>query len=185
MLVTNNKEYYEKAKLLRSHGMTSLSYERARGHSTEYDVVSLGYNYRIDDIRSSIGIVQLDKLEGDLKRRNEIRRFYEDHLLGLKGLIIPFTDYQHFSTHYVFPVILADSTRKKRDETRASLAEKGIQTSVHYPAVHQFSIYKRYSFRLPKTEYVADNLISLPMYSNLSDDKVEYTCSMLRHIIAG
>ena len=54
MLVTNNENYYNKAKLLRSHGMTSLSYERSKGHSTGYDVVDLGFNYRMDDIRASI-----------------------------------------------------------------------------------------------------------------------------------
>jgi dTDP-4-amino-4,6-dideoxygalactose transaminase len=73
MLVTNNSEYFERAKLLRSHGMTSLSYERAKGHSTSYDVVDLGYNYRMDDIRASIGITQLDKLEKEFIKRDQIR----------------------------------------------------------------------------------------------------------------
>ena len=67
MLVTNDLELFERVKLLRSHGMTSLSYERSKGHSTSYDVIDLGYNYRMDDMRASIGIVQLDKLENDLK----------------------------------------------------------------------------------------------------------------------
>src|SRR5215213_10036991 len=61
MLVTNNPDYYEKGKLLRSHGMTSLSYERAKGHTTSYDVIELGYNYRIDDIHSAIALAQLEK----------------------------------------------------------------------------------------------------------------------------
>ena len=76
MLITNNPELYERVKLLRSHGMTSLSYERAKGHATSYDVVDLGYNYRMDDIRSSIGIVQLDKLKNDLNKRVKIRESY-------------------------------------------------------------------------------------------------------------
>ena len=69
MLVTNDPELFERVKLLRSHGMTSLSYERSKGHSTSYDVIDLGYNYRMDDIRASIGIVQLDKLKNDFKKR--------------------------------------------------------------------------------------------------------------------
>ena len=76
MLVTNNKEYFERAKLLRSHGMTSMSYERAKGHSTAYDVIDLGYNYRMDDIRASIGMVQLDKIQGDLDKRAQARKWY-------------------------------------------------------------------------------------------------------------
>ena len=62
MLVTNNEELYHKLKLMRSHGMTVMSYQRASGHATSYDIIDLGYNYRMDDIRASIGIIQLDKL---------------------------------------------------------------------------------------------------------------------------
>ena len=65
MLITNNDEYNERSRLLRSHGMTSMSYERSKGHSSSYDVIELGYNYRIDDIRAAIGLVQLDKLKKD------------------------------------------------------------------------------------------------------------------------
>ena len=70
--------------------MTSMSYDRAKGHSTEYDVIELGYNYRMDDIRASIGIVQLDKLHKDLEIRAEIRTLYEKKLEGLDGITVPF-----------------------------------------------------------------------------------------------
>ena len=113
MLVTNNLELYEKVKLLRSHGMTSLSYERAKGHSTSYDVIDLGYNYRMDDIRASIGIVQLDKLENDLKKRAEVRAMYIEKLDNNENLIIPFKINKYFSSNYIFPIILKDSTREK------------------------------------------------------------------------
>ena len=72
MIVTNCTEDFIRLKLLRSHGMTSMSYERAKGHSTEYDVIESGYNYRMDDIRSAIGIVQLDKIDDDLQERAKI-----------------------------------------------------------------------------------------------------------------
>ena len=89
MLVTNNKELYEKARLIRSHGMTSLSFDRSKGHTTDYDVIELGYNYRMDDIRSSIGIVQLKKLEKDLLRRAELRQYYEKSLKNIENIIVP------------------------------------------------------------------------------------------------
>ena len=183
MLVTNNPVYYEKAKLLRSHGMTSLSYERAKGHSTSYDVVELGYNYRMDDIRSSVGIVQLQKLENDLKKRAELRRCYLEKLSGIEGIIIPFTENKYFSSNYIFPIVLKDSTFEKRDGVRNKLAEAGIQTSVHYPAVHKFSIYKEFYTELPKTDYVADNLITLPMYSKLTLDQTDYVITSLKQLL--
>ena len=183
MLVTNNTAYFEKTRLLRSHGMTSLSYERARGHSTDYDVVSLGYNYRMDDIRSSIGIVQLDKLPNDLKQREVIRKHYVKRLKETENIIIPFKDYEFFSSNYIFPIILENSNYRIRNEVRALLADNGIQTSVHYPAVHRFSIYRRFSMVLPITEYVADNLISLPMFSRLSIEDVDFICFTLQKIL--
>lgn len=74
VIVTNDEEVYEKVKLLRSHGMTTMSYERSTGHSTSYDVIGLGYNYRFNDILAGIGIVQLDKLMPDIKKDNELGR---------------------------------------------------------------------------------------------------------------
>lgn len=183
MLVTNNKDYYDEVKLLRSHGMTSLSYDRAKGHSTSYDVVELGYNYRMDDIRAAIGIVQLNKLKDDLIKRQQVRNWYIEELSKIEDIIIPFKDYKEFSSNYIFPIVLKNSTAEKRDYIRNKLAEAGIQTSVHYPAVHRFSIYKDYSAFLPKTEYVADNLITLPMFANLSKKFIDDISTILRNLL--
>jgi dTDP-4-amino-4,6-dideoxygalactose transaminase len=180
MLITNNQAYADRTKLLRSHGMTSMSYERAKGHSTAYDVVDLGFNYRMDDIRSSIGLAQLDKIEDDLKKRAEIRRLYIDYLKDIPGIIIPFENYAEFSSNYIFPILLKESTFEKRDKIREQLADAGIQTSVHYPAVHRFSIYKDFYTELPLTDYLVDNLITLPMYSKLSEVQIKFICATLK-----
>ena len=183
MLVTNNPAFDEKAKLIRSHGMTSLSYERSKGHSTSYDVVDLGYNYRMDDIRASIGMVQLEKLNGDLNKRAEVRKIYIQELDRNDNIIIPFKDYKEFSSNYIFPIVLKNSTYEKRDEIRNKLAENGIQTSVHYPAVHNFSIYKNFKRNLPVTNYVTDNLITLPMYGNLGKSDISFITQTINNII--
>lgn len=173
MLVTNNESYYERAKLLRSHGMTSMSYERAKGHSTTYDVVDNGFNYRMDDIRASIGLVQLDKIQADLEQRAQNRKYYLEALKDIKGITIPFIDRKDFSSNYVFTIVLENSNYEKRDKVRDLLAQQGIQTSVHYPAVHRFSIYDDYATPLEKTDYVSDNLITLPMYAKLDGDEIK------------
>ena len=183
MLVTNNKDYFDRAKLLRSHGMTSMSYERSKGHSTAYDVVDLGYNYRMDDIHAAIGIVQLNKLRADLEKRAEIRRMYLKHLNGIQQITIPFAGYEAFASNYIFPIVLNDSTAEKRDSIREKLAEAGIQTSVHYPAVHRFLIYKDFYTDLPVTDYLVDNLITLPMYSKLTHQQVQTICSSLTTLV--
>ena len=184
MLVTNNEELFNKAKLLRSHGMTTMSFDRAQGHSTSYDVVALGYNYRMDDIRASIGIVQLSKIINDLKKRSEIRQNYIKRLSNAENLIIPFKYHTEFCSNYIFPVVLKDSSIKKRDLIRKSLQNKGIQTSIHYPPAHRFSIYKKQKIYLPNTEYVADNEITLPMFGSLSKKQIENISNNLLRLIA-
>lgn len=183
MLVTNNPEYHEKTKLLRSHGMTSLSYDRAKGHTTSYDVIELGYNYRMDDIRASIGIVQLRKLKDDLLKREQVRKWYIEELSEIDRIVIPFKDYKDFSSNYIFPIVLRDGNSEFRDKVRNKLAEAGIQTSVHYPAVHRFSIYKDFYLELPKTDCVTDNLITLPMYGNLSAKNINFIKNELKEVL--
>ena len=182
MLVTNDNTLYERAKLLRSHGMTSLSYERAKGHSTSYDVVELGYNYRIDDIHSTIALAQISKLPDDLAKRMEIRQRYIERLSCIDKIEIPFLHNQEYVSNYIFPIVLRDSNVDLRDKVRHQLQAAGIQTSVHYPAAHRFSIYKQYGARLKWTEYVTDNEITLPMYAKLTNEQIDYISDALRKI---
>lgn len=183
MVVTGSNELYEKIKMLRSHGMTSLSYDRAKGHTTEYDVIELGYNYRMDDIRASLGLVQLSKLRDDILKRQQVRKMYIERLEGVDSLIIPFSSRTEFSANYIFVIVLKNSTCTQRERVRNYLAEKGIQTSIHYPAVHKFLIYRNDSTYLPLTEYVSDNVITLPMYSRLKPEDIDYICENIKKAI--
>ena len=185
MFVTNNGEYAERARLLRSHGMTTMSYQRAKGHATAYDIVELGYNYRMDDIRASIGCAQLKKLQADLEKRLRVRARYEANLSKVKGVVVPFAGEKEFASNYVFPTVLTNSTRERRDVIRERIHEAGVQTSVHYPAIHRFSIYKDFCVSLPQTEYVTDNEITLPMYAALTDEQIDYICEVYDHAING
>ena len=176
MIVTNDEEIAKNARLKRSHGMTTMSYQRASGHSSEYDVVALGYNYRMDDMRASIGIVQLGKLQKDLKQRAKVRKWYLKELERLSEYIfIPFKENQEFVSNYIMPVILRKSARS-RDKVREEMHNMGIQTSIHYPCIHRFSIDKCFTKadNLKLSEYVSDNEITLPMYSKLSEDDVKF-----------
>lgn len=180
ILVTNSEEVYEKVKLLRSHGMTTMSYERSSGHSTSYDVVGLGYNYRFNDILAGIGIVQLDKLMPDIIKRQHIRKKYISLLSDEERIIIPFKDYNELSSLYICPMVLRDGDEEYRDAMRKYLADCGIQTSMHYPPAHRFSIYRDLKAELPVTEFVADHEFTVPMYGALSDDEVEYICKTIK-----
>lgn len=179
MLVTDDGELAERARLLRSHGMTTMSYQRAMGHASAYDVVELGYNYRLDDLRASLALVQLAKLPADLEKRAVVRRWYEERLLNTDRLVLPFGGHTGFVSNYVMPVLLDDGGAERRDAVRAALERDGIQTSIHYPPVHRFSIYKPFASEMPNTELFADRAITLPMYASLSEDEVDHVCMSL------
>lgn len=183
ILITNNESMAAKARLLRSHGMTTMSYQRASGHATSYDIVDLGYNFRLDDIRASIAVVQMKKLQKDLEERILVRKRYVEQLSKISGVIVPFVDNTEFVSNYIMPVILKDSTHEIRDRVRDTLHAAGIQTSVHYPAIHKFSIYKELNAFLPQTEYVTDNELTLPMYATLSNEQVDFIVETLNKIL--
>ena len=185
MLVTDDDALIERARLLRSHGMTTMSFERASGHATRYDVVDLGYNYRMDDIRAGIGLAQLAKLPRDLERRQAVRDRYLDCLGDEPQLVVPFAAHRGPVSNYVMPVALREGGAERRDAIRERLRNQGIETSVHYPPVHLFSIYRPIGRSLPVTEAFADSVITLPMHGALGESEVEDVCAALRDAVAG
>lgn len=180
ILVTNDEAVYEKVKLLRSHGMTTMSYERSTGHSTSYDVVGLGYNYRFNDILAGIGLVQLDKLLPDIEKRQNIRKLYIELLGDDERIIIPFKDYDSYSSLYICPIVLNKGSFEYRDAVRKYLADNGVQTSMHYPPAHRFSLYKDYPADLPVTDFVADHEFTIPMFGALKEEEVVYICKTIK-----
>ena len=95
-------------------------------------------------------------------------------------ILVPFLSVDTFSSNYIFPLILKNSDFTKRDSLRGFLEKKSIQTSVHYPSVHLFSIYYKDSVSLPKTEYYSDNEISLPMHGKLTDDNLSFITNSIK-----
>lgn len=184
MLVTNNKEIAEQARLLRSHGMTTSSYDRAQGHATKYDIRQVGFNYRLDDIRGAIGLVQLDKLAEDLRKRKFLAEHYHRLLAGLAGITVPFAGKTGASSNYIFPIVLNEDCAIERDEFRARLEQDyGIQTSMHYPAVHKFTQYEDHHTVLPVTDYIVSHELTLPLYYAMTEEQVTYVCQSVRQIL--
>jgi dTDP-4-amino-4,6-dideoxygalactose transaminase len=174
MLVTDDDELAERLRLLRSHGMTTLTWDRHRGHAASYDVVARGFNYRLDEVRAAVGLVQLRRLPEENAARAGIAARYREALHGEHGLTLPFgrTDDERTSSNHLAVVLLPD--RADRDGVRTALAERGVQTSVHYPPIHTFSAYSSPPGRaLPRTDVVAERLLTLPLYGRLTDEQVE------------
>jgi len=182
MIVTNDDVLAEKFRLLRSHGMTSLTWDRHQGHAWSYDVVELGYNYRIDEIRSALGREQLKKLDGFNARRREITNRYRELLSDLvPDVIVPFKDHPGISAHHIMPVILPQGS--DRLKFMEKMKEQGIQTSIHYPPIHQFTSFKKEGkvlSQLPVTEDIASREVTLPLYPLLTEEQVELVAYAVR-----
>jgi dTDP-4-amino-4,6-dideoxygalactose transaminase len=174
MVVTEDDALAERMRLLRSHGMTTLTWDRHRGHASSYDVVTAGLNYRLDEVRAAIGRVQLSRLPDENAARARISGRYREALDGKQGLSMPFRhdDERREPSHHLAVVLLPEGT--DRDAVRSSLRDKGVQTSVHYPPIHLFTYYREtFAPRpLPRVEAVAERLLTLPLFGRMSDAQV-------------
>jgi len=172
MLVTNRDDVAERVTKLRSHGMTTLTWDRHQGHAYSYDVVDLGFNYRIDEIRAALGRVQLKKLLKNNACRGEITRRYWNGLKGT-GVGLPFQEKEGQPAYHIFPILLPPGVDRKRFID--SMREERVQTSIHYPPIHHFSYYRQRfpDVSLPQTEDVASREVTLPLYPTMSSTTVE------------
>jgi dTDP-4-amino-4,6-dideoxygalactose transaminase len=172
MIVTNDDELAAQLRLLRSHGMTTLTWDRHRGHASSYDVVLPGFNYRLDEIRAVVGLAQLRRLPEENAARADVVARYRDRLHGTSGLTMPFAPAEGLEpSHHLAVVVLPEGA--ERDGVRSSLEDRGIQTSVHYPPIHGFTAYHGWHRALPRTDALAERLLTLPLYGGLRDEQVE------------
>jgi len=176
MIVTNDDALAEKIRIMRSHGMTTLTWDRHKGHAHSYDVVDMGFNYRINEMASAIGLVQLKRLDRNNEKRREIVEEYKKRLEKISGISVPFKNYKEKPSYHIFPILLAEDI--SRNEFIDKLKEKGIQTSIHYPPIHLFTYYrKKFGFEegmLPKTEFVGEHEVTLPLHPGMNEEDVEY-----------
>lgn len=170
LLATDDAEVAAFARSRRSHAMTRGSWDRHQGGAEDYDVPGLGFNYRIDEPRAALLLSRLRRLPDDVARRRELTFRYRELLQDVPGLIVPFSDESvATSCCYVMPVMLEDPSRQ--GELRIALREKhGVQTSLFYPAIHEFTAYReRYrDVSLPKTELAARSEVTLPLFTHMT-----------------
>src|SRR6185312_1039476 len=149
-----------------------------------YDVVGLGYNYRLDEPRAALLLSRLERLEADIARRRELTRRYRELLAQVPGLLVPFEDGEvEGSSCYVMPVVL------ERDGTQAQvsarLREQGIQTSIFYPSIHRFTAYRERfpGLSLPITELASRTELTLPLYPHMTSEDQDRVLAALAEAI--
>lgn len=180
MITTNRDDLAERVRLLRSHGMTTLTWDRHRGHASSYDVILNGYNYRLDEVRAALGRVQLQKLETNNLRRRDLVGAYRRNLADLPtDWIVPFKDYVGNSAYHLMAALAPDE--RIRSSVVQSLKEARIQTSLHYPCLSDFGAFRHLQIdEMEQSRSFAERTITLPLFSSMTTDQVDEVCTVMR-----
>jgi dTDP-4-amino-4,6-dideoxygalactose transaminase len=180
MVLARDEAVLARIRQMRSHGMTAGTVERLSGRVFTYDVTMLGYNYRMDDLRAAIGLTQLRHLDEWNDRRSALSRTYRMALASeCPEVMVPFRD-DGTTAHHILATVLPPGTDRGRVMER--MREAGVQTTIHYPPVHQLSWYRREfpCARLPQTEEYGLRELTLPLHPRMDDTQVEAVVHALK-----
>jgi dTDP-4-amino-4,6-dideoxygalactose transaminase len=184
LLCTDDDEVAALARSLRSHAMTSGTVERHEGRADTYDVVGIGFNYRMDEPRAALLLSRMARLEQEIARRRELTMRYRKLLREIPGIVVPFKDADvEGSSCYVLPIML-EREGLQADVTRR-LRERGIQTSILYPSIHSFSAYRERfpGVSLPVTELASRTELTLPLFPHMTHQDQDRVVSELAEAV--
>jgi dTDP-4-amino-4,6-dideoxygalactose transaminase len=179
MMIVRDAQRRQRARALRAHGMTTSTLDRAKGRAVGYDVIDCGHNFRMDELRAAMGLVQIERLLGWNEARRTLTAHYRRVLRqACPALEVPFAD-GHATSAHIMPVLLPAGHDRAR--VMQHLRERNIQTSMHYPPIHTFSHYRK-AFPtppLPLTEQFCERQLTLPLHPKLSVEDVDRVADAL------
>ena len=184
MSMTNNKILADKMRLLRSHGITrdmALD-DKLKAQPWYYEQIYLGFNYRMTDIQAALGISQLKKLDNFVIKRNRIADKYYD-LLSHLPLQLPYRNSKYYSAQHLFVVrIQTEDISMSHNEVFNYLRKYNIGVNVHYIPIYKQPLYEAIGFderNFPESERYYSETITLPMFTELSNNQIKYISSVL------
>lgn len=189
MLTTSNEEWADVLRTRRLHGMSRDAWRR---YSTEgqwrYDVLYPGFKYNMTDLNASLGLVQLRRLPQLYERRRQLAQRYYELLADVEAIQLPEVRPEVEHAWHLFVVRLrTEALRIDRDRMIEELRQAGVGTQVHFIPLHMHSYYRgRFGFQpeqFPVASAVAERIISLPLFTRMTDDDVAYVCDQLRRIV--
>ena len=173
----DDEEIYKQYQLLSLHGQTKDALHKNQLGAWEYDIVSPAYKCNMTDIMAAIGLVQLDRYEEMLKWRHEIISRYDEAFKDLPVRVLNHHNDNHISSGHLYFIRINGINEEKRNEIIIKMAEKGIACNVHYKPLPMMSAYKNRGFDIkdyPHAYHQYENQITLPLYSKLTIEDVEY-----------
>ena len=171
MVTTNSKDVAEKVRQLRSHGMTkSLKNRYSSEYPWVFDIIEPGYNYRLDEIRSALGITQLKRI----KKINELRKkaslYYHKNLENISGIILPDMVNDKTHSYHLYTIRVTKSFKLSRNQLYKKLKNNGIRTTVYWMPIHEYAAYRKFAKRasIVNTSKTYNEILALPLFPNIS-----------------
>ena len=190
MLVTDREDVYQRAKIMRLHGINRDAWDRftTRSAKWEYDVVAPGFKYNLPDVAAAIGLAQLERADAMRSERQRCAEFYYRELADIPAIDLPVRP-GSMSAHawHLFWIVLNDRSPVDRNTFIDQLSAAGIGTSVHYKPLHRMTYY-RDRYRLdaadyPQAERHWQGTVSLPLYPSLGDGDLARVCTTVRQLL--
>ncbi len=180
MVLAADEAHAARVRSLRSHAMTSGTWDRHRGHEDAYDVVGIGFNFRMDEPRAALGLSRLERLDADLAARRATVGAYREALAGAPGVELMWDEAAVAAgSHFAFCVLLESA--EVRERVRAALGDRGIQTT-RYPVLHSLTEYATLAApgSLPHAEDAAARHLALPLSAHTTPEQVELVSDAVR-----
>lgn len=181
MITTNNLKLFETFQILKSQGMNILPTEREKSSLWRYDIVDTGFNYRLDEIRSSLGLSQFKRINKINQMRIKIAKTYDSLLSKVKDITIPYVSSNRNHIYHLYTIKVEKNYHLTRNELFTKLHDAGIGTSVQFYPLHLMSYNKK---QYKKTEFpiankLKDQVLSLPIFPTMSKKQIEYVVKQL------
>jgi dTDP-4-amino-4,6-dideoxygalactose transaminase len=180
MVLTADEALADRARLLRSHAMTAGTWDRHHGHEDSYDIVDVGFNFRLDEPRAALGLSRLKRVAAGIEERRATVRTYRERLGPLDGLTLMWDDEAvERGSHFAFPILFDSGSARAR--AADVIADRGVQTT-RYPVLHELTEYASYAAigSLPNAEAAADRHLALPLSAGMSDEQVGLVVDAVR-----
>ncbi len=187
-VMTNNRDYYEKLLIFRTHGITRKDFVNEPHGDWYYEMKFLGYNYRMTDIQAALGMSQLKKLDGFISRRREIADIYNKAFKDNPYFDMPVEMDYAFHSYHLYPIRLKDEYKEKKEEIFIRLKQNGLGVQVHYIPVYLQPYYQRLGFKSGLCPYAEDfyqREISIPLYPSMNDEDVAAVVERIKEVFKG
>jgi len=174
MITTDDKELIEKINIIKNQG---------KSPADRYWHDTVGYNYRLTNLQSALGLAQLENIDKFVNKKREIAKYYRDNL-EIKGIAHAVEKDYAFNSYWMYSIVLKNNINIKQDEMMKHLERQGVETRGFFHPMHTLPIYSSYyKEKFPIAEKLAKSGINLPSSTKITDDQLDYVCDKIKYII--